>query len=304
MLRLTVESYLRARRAVGFRLRTPEILLRSFVRFASRRGQTHVCAQTAIEWAALGSSPGQRDRRLKTVIHFARYIHAEDHRHEVPPDQVFGPPPQQRRTPFIFSAAEIRQLVAEAHRLGPTGSLRPYTYGALFSLLTATGLRISEALALRLDDITADGLLIRETKFKKNRLVPLHGTAEAGIERYLVRRRRLGGTDDHVFVSLRGRAICYPTVFKTFRKLIVNIGLQHSAGRPRPHIHSLRHTFAVRALETSPGNAEGISQHMLALSTYLGHTHVEHTYWYLEATPNLSTNIAQACEALVCGRAK
>src|SRR5260370_10113950 len=79
-----------------------------------------------------------------------------------------------------------------ADQLGPAGRLRSRTYAALLSLLAATGLRISEALALRFADITADGLLIRETKFRKTRLVPLHDTAVAGLERYVVRRRRVG----------------------------------------------------------------------------------------------------------------
>ena len=70
-------------------------------------------------------------------------------------------------------------------------SLRPWTYCTLFSLLAVTGLRISEALALTLDDVTADGLVIRKTKFQKTRLVPLHDTTQAGLDRYLTCRRHV-----------------------------------------------------------------------------------------------------------------
>jgi integrase len=98
---------------------------------------------------------------------------------------------KRRRVPYIYSASEINRLIEATDQLGPAGTLRSRTYAALLSLLAATGLRISEALALRFADIKADGLLIRETKFRKTRLVPLHDTAVAGLERYMVRRRRV-----------------------------------------------------------------------------------------------------------------
>jgi integrase len=167
MLINDVESYLAIKRAAGFDLKIPEFLLRSFARFACRRNEKHVVARTAIEWASMAPSSGQRDRRLKCIIRFARHIRVEDVRHEIPPDGVFGHPNRQRRVPFIFSPAEVSQLVAKASGLGPAGSLRPHTYSTLFALLAATGLRISEALRLRLNDITPDGLVIRTTSFAR-----------------------------------------------------------------------------------------------------------------------------------------
>ncbi|MBW2053829.1 MAG: tyrosine-type recombinase/integrase [Deltaproteobacteria bacterium] len=301
MLMKAIDSYLSVRRAAGFELEVPEYLLRSFARFATQQGQTHVYAQTAIRWAALAPSAGQRRHRLNTVIRFARYIRAEDQRHEIPPQGVFGPKPQ-RRIPFIFATTEILRLVQEAYRLGPAGSLRPYTYATLFSLLSATGIRISEALSLRLDDVAEDGLVIRQTKFKKSRLVPLHETASVGLKRYLIVRARMVTGDDHVFVSLYERALSYRCVYEVFNYLIERIGLNHSPGRPRPHIHDIRHSFAVRVLETCCAQSrDDIGRNMLALSTYLGHTNVADTYWYLEATPQLMADIAQACETFMQG---
>lgn len=301
MLMKAIDSYLSVRRAAGFELEVPEYLLRSFARFATQQGQTHVYAQTAIRWAALAPSAGQRRHRLNTVIRFARYIRAEDQRHEIPPQGVFGPKPQ-RRIPFIFATTEILRLVQEAYRLGPAGSLRPYTYATLFSLLSATGIRISEALSLRLDDVAEDGLVIRQTKFKKSRLVPLHETASVGLKRYLIVRARMVTGDDHVFVSLYERALSYRCVYEVFNYLIERIGLNHSAGRPRPHIHDIRHSFAVRVLETCCAQSrDDIGRNMLALSTYLGHTNVADTYWYLEATPQLMADIVQACETFMQG---
>ena len=300
MLKQTLDNYLAVRHAAGFELRVPGILLRSFVRFAQDRGHSHVTTQTAIEWAAMAPSKAQRHYRLKAVIRFARYAQADDARHEVPPDGIFGHH-RQRPAPFIFTRANISRLLEAASRLGPAGSLRPHMYRTLFALLACTGLRISEALALRFDDITPDGLLIRKTKFHKARLVPLHETAAAGLENYLIRRRRVGGADNHVFISLRGQGIRYYTVYETFRSLVQSLGLEPGPGRPRPKLHSLRHTFAVRGLESCPQGRDRIDRHMLALSTYLGHSRIADTYWYLEATPQLMADIADACERFTKG---
>ena len=301
MLANALDTYLAVRRATGFELRVPEILLRSFVRFAKARGDTHVVAQTAIDWAAQAPSLGQRDYRLKTVIRFARYARAEDTRHELPPGHFFGYH-RQRPVPFIFSPMDIGRLIQAASCLGPPGSLRPHVYSTLLALLAVSGLRISEALALCFDDVTADGLLVRETKFKKSRLVPLHETAVAALAQYLMRRRRVGGADDHLFISIHGQELRYDTVHETFRTLVDGLGLRPKPGQKRPSLHSLRHTFAVRALEACPSDSrDRVGQHMLALSTYLGHARITDTYWYLETTPQLMTDIASASESLLAG---
>lgn len=137
-----IETYLALRRAAGFAMSNAEYLLKSFAAFAAERAQTHVQTQTAIDWAALGPSVAQRDARLKAVCRFVRHIQIEDARHELPPANYFGAR-KRRRTPHIYSADEIDQLVKAALRLRPRGGLRPLTFATLIGLLSATGLRIS-----------------------------------------------------------------------------------------------------------------------------------------------------------------
>jgi integrase len=180
-------------------------------------------------------------------------------------------------------------------------TLRRATYSTLFGLLACTGLRLSEAIHLRYVDITQDGLVIRRTKFRKSRLVPLHDTTRAALDRYLEQRRPYARLDDHVFISLRRKPLLVHDAERAFRTAARNIGLRHDPGRPRPTIHALRHTFAVRALEACPDDRNRITRHMMALSTYLGHGRVEHTYWYLEATPQLMRDISERCERFVAG---
>lgn len=295
-----VEAYLRLRRKAGFGMETAEFVLRSFARFAAKRKQARIRAQTALDWAALGPSVAQRDARLKAICRFARHIRAEDRRHELPPAKYFGYR-KKRRPPHIYSTSEINSLIDAALRLRSKGglALRAQTYATLLALLASTGLRVSEALGLHHTDVTADGLLIRETKFRKSRLVPLRDTAKVGLDRYLVLRRETGSADDHVFIGDHGRALPYHAVHSTFKTLLRKANLWPPQGCPRPRLHDLRHTFAVRALQASPSGRTRVNQHMVALSTYLGHVNIYATYWYLEAAADLMRDIADVGEAFL-----
>jgi integrase len=274
-------------------------LLNSFAAFAEARGEAHVRVHLAIEWAGLGRSVTQRARRLGIVVRFTRYLRAEDERHELPP-RVFGAEKAPRPVPCILTEDEIRQLIDAASRSGYR-TLRRDTYATFFALLACTGLRVSEAIRLRLDDITPDGLVIRSSKFRKSRLVPLHDTARAGLERYLQLRCPYAPGEDHVFVSLRRKPLLVEDVEAAFRTARRAFGLPDRPGRARPTPHSLRHTFAVRSLQSCPDGRDAIAQHMVALSTYLGHAKVADTYWYLEAVPELMTDIANRCESFMTG---
>jgi integrase/recombinase XerD len=301
MLARAVTSYLAVRHAAGFRLKDVGIHLRSFASYSDAKGQRFLNAQTAIEWARRSSSMRQRARLLGDVARFARYLRAEDARHEIP-RAVFGSENRPRPAPYILSDEQIREIIRLAAQSGYR-TLRRQTYSTFFALLACTGLRVSEAIRLRYHDITPDGLLIRSSKFRKSRLVPLHKTARDGLERYLQQRRPYAPFDDHVFISLRRKPLLIEDVEDVFQTAVKKMGLPRGRGRRRPTPHSLRHAFAVRALQNCPDGRERITRHMLTLSTYLGHCNASSTYWYLEAVPELIRGIVERCEVYVTGGA-
>jgi integrase/recombinase XerD len=294
-----IETYLAVRRATGFALSNTEYLLRSFARFTTDQKQTHICTATVIRWASQARSVGQRHARYQAICLLAKYLRAEDPRHESLTPNYFGYR-KVRRVPHIYSRDEIAGLLRAAARLASCDSLLPKTYVTLVSLLAATGLRVSEALRLQVSDITADGLLIRKTKFQKTRLVPLHDTAVEGLAHYLAHRQKTRRGGDYVFVSDDGQPLVYWRVHSVFRTLLKSAGIKPSRGR-WPRIHELRHTFAVRSLESSPTGRQRIGQHMLALATYLGHVNINSTYWYLQSTPELLRDIAVVAENFTQG---
>ena len=143
-------------------------------------------------------------------------------------------------------------------------------------------------------DVTSDGLLIRETKYRKDRLVPLHSTTESALQAYLGRRHLFGVKSDHVFVSLRG-PVGGADAAHVFRQLVERMGLGRARGDAAPRITDLRHTWAVRALESCTAPTE-VALHTRAVFTYLGHAKVASNYWYLHTTPQMLSDIADACE--------
>jgi integrase/recombinase XerD len=300
MLNAAVDSYLAIRRTLGFRLRDTETILRDFAAFAAAKEDTHVCTRTVLEWIRTANgSPLRSCVRLRTVIRFARYLHAEDQRHEVPPENAFGHHRPHRRPPFLFTPGEVAALVRAARELGPEGSLRPHLYSTLFGLIASTGLRISEALNLRIEDVTPDGFIVRNSKFAKSRLLPLHPSTRSRLEHYLERRVQEANTCPFIFISAKGVQLHANTVRGVFHRLVDSLGITRSTLRPR--VHDLRFYFANQALTNAPADPQSISRHMVALTTYLGHSDARNSYWYLEATPALFSKIAQSCEDFAKG---
>jgi integrase len=303
MLNRDLARYVDRQRSLGFKFRVQEILLRGYVAFAEELGDRHIKSTRVLEWAARAPSPEQRRNRLLTVRRFALVMHAENRHHQVPAADALGHAVAKRCSPYIYSMNEIARLLRVAGALQSAGSIRPIMYATLFGLLAATGMRIAEALALQIDDVIPDGLVVRETKFQKSRLLPLHATARLALDKYLVARQRLAVADRALFASVAGRPLSYNTVRGVFLQLLDRTNLRGAHAGRDPRIHDLRHTFAVRSLEQCRHDRAAVARHIMALSTYLGHAHVTDTYWYLQATPALMSQIAEASEALLTGDA-
>jgi integrase/recombinase XerD len=298
-----VERYVTLRRSLGFKLRKTSAHLASFAKYATSVGDSHVRRDTALEWAAATSStPDSYYCRLQELALFARFLHAEDAGHEVPQHHLFYRS-KSRPAPYIFSKDEVAQLLEAAGNLRrqKPSPLRRHVYVMLFGLIAATGLRVSEALNLKMSDLLPGGVLhIRETKFGKNRLVPLHPSVVEALDAYLYIRARFAGISDHVFLSVGGATLSYTTAHAAFHVILKKAGIGEGRSR-RPRIHDLRHSFATHVLEQCGTAREDVARDFVALSTYLGHSDIKHTYWYLEATPNLMMDISAAAEALAAG---
>ena len=298
-----VNEYLALRRALGFDLDTPSWLLLDFARYADRVSHQvgHVTTDLAVQWALSSRSPdpAQAIRRLSTVRVFARYLAVLDSRTEIPPVGLLGRLPR-RKPPHIYNDAEVAALLREASLLAPRGGLRPKTYIAFFSLLLSSGLRLSEACRLTGRDVDLDDgvLTVREGKFRKSRLVPLHPTVTQALTHYVACRNACRGVprSEYFFRTERVPALTRAAVEKTFSRLRNRLGWSAEGRTRRPRIHDLRHTFTVRRLLRWYQDGADVDRKILALATYLGHAKVTDTYWYLSAIPELMAITSQRFE--------
>jgi integrase len=220
-----VEEYLEYRRRLGYRLRIEGQMLLGFAHYADRSGHRGpLTTELAARWARLPAeaAPLYQARRLEVVRCFARHRAIFDPATEIPPEGLLGSA-HRRTAPHIYSEAELSTLLAAARRLPPSDGLRPRTYATLIGLLICTGLRISEALKLTLRDVDSGQgtLTIRESKFHKSRLVPLHPSLVQPLCEYGRHRDRCHPIPqtDAFFVSDRGTTLAASTVRHTFQKL-------------------------------------------------------------------------------------
>jgi integrase len=304
-LQARIERYLVERGRLGFDLRRSRYILRSFARHVRAVGyRGPLTVEVMADWArrdSHGSSdPRTWARRLKSLRSFTRWLQQFEPRTEVPDDAIFGRLPE-RLAPHIYSEQEIVDLLAAARRLGPTPGLRGVVFETLFGLIACTGLRISEALALRNVDVDLKyGMLtIRRTKFAKSRQVPMHQSTVETLRRYRWMRDLSGEPaqeDAPFFVGTRGRWRGLPLsnrqVHRVFAELRQQLGWRNRGTHHAPRIHDLRHTFVVRRILLWQAKGVDIDQAMLSLSTYVGHAMVTNTYWYLSAVPELMARAA------------
>ena len=291
------KPYIEMKRRLGYKFRDGDDILLPFAAFADEHHDVFVCGASVVQWASTAPSAKRAQKRLAIVRSFAIWLHAEDARHEIPDPNAFGRKKRKRPTPYLLTQEQIRQIMDAALLVPPAGSITPHTVRTMIGLGATAGLRRSEVAGLMLTDLTPDGLTIRNSKFGKSRLVALHRSVHAVLQKYISRRVKIGGAHDHLFVLASGKPPTANYLSQTFLQLVRSVGLRGGPGEPGPRFHSLRHSFAVRSLEAaSHSNRTAVSRHMLALTTYLGHSSVEGTYWYLEATPPLLRSIVEAAE--------
>lgn len=291
-----LRKYLTLRRKLGAQLRGVDSGLRDFVTFAKRQGVSYITTELALRWAQepAQAQPATWASRLRMVRGFAVWLSATDGRTEVPPTGIL-PYRFRRQPPYIYSDAEITALLRAAARLTSPHGLRGRTYSTVFGLLSVTGMRVSEALALDRADVDLEqGILrIQRTKFGKSRLVPLHESTRQVLVAYADTRDRVvrRPATAAFFLSERGTRVSGCATRYNFAKVSRMVGLRAPAVGPRhghgPRLHDLRHRFAARTLVDWYREGVDVERELPRLATYLGHVHVNDTYWYIEAVPEL-----------------
>jgi integrase/recombinase XerD len=280
-------EYLAFRRRLGFEMDKPGFLVRGFARYCDNAGITLVTDQAVLDWVLLAQpvAPSCRWLRLNAARGFALYLHALDPSHQIPaPDLV--PCRRDRPAPCIMTSDAVQALMETAGRLRP--DLHAATFQTLTGLIAATGMRTCEA--VRADDTDIDPDQAAMTLHGKNgrdRRIPLHPTTLEALAGYQQLRGRLipGYAGPSLLVNIRGRRLDADQVRMHFAHLVDKAGL--GVLTPRPTLRALRHTFAVTTLTGWLNDDADTQASLPLLQAHMGHTKPRHTFYYLQAVPEL-----------------
>ncbi len=292
-LRQAAQEYLIMRRSLGYKLEAAGKSLLAFVTFMEQRRASYITQSLALAWAKQPSNvqPSEWARRLSCVRSFARHRSAMDPRTQIPAAGLLPYRPK-RAQPYMYSDKQIKELLRAALKLPAKNGLRPWTYHCLFGLLSVTGLRVSEAQNLELQDVDLRSgvLTIRGAKFGKSRLVPLHASTRRVLADYMARREQAWANrpvSSYLFVSGWGNRLDGGDIRRTFYALSRQIGLRGPSDSRGPRLHDMRHGFASKTLLRWYRAGENAERRLPILSAYLGHVHWSDTFWYLSALPEL-----------------
>jgi len=287
-----VNDYIGFKQSLGFKINIEAAELRRFAAFTeSIHYDGPVCGDIVQAW--IGSKPNISEwfasRRRETIATFARYITFYDPSARlIPKGRIRS---HERTEPYVYTESETALIIKEMSNLYSPDGLRRLSAPAIIALLWATGLRPQEALKLRdVDvDLSRKVIHVNETKFTKSRSTPISDDVAQHLKNYRLSRRLLCCDEGHFFLWSRGvsvnlRAAEY--ALQTTRNVLLPKGQLSWARRP-PRLYDFRHTFACRTIERWLAEGKDADTLLPILSTYLGHTKVSDTYWYLTGTPEM-----------------
>jgi integrase/recombinase XerD len=305
LLQSRMQEYIALRQALDAPLGERERQLRDFVKYLRQRPDVFpIRAQAAIDWACMNQShsAATRSYRLSLARGFLRHLKASMPDVEIPDSRLIAA--SRRPHPYIFSTKDLNRLMRKAGKDPKRNcSIHPLTLQTIVGLMACSGLRPGEIIRLRVSDLFNDQevprLLIRASKFKKSRWVPLHYTAFNRLVDYVEwREQRCGASQpDALFVYNNGRPLGYQRLRARFVEVIQQLRLSPKAGQRGPTLHSLRHTFAVHRVRQWYAWKMDTRRLLPILSIYLGHKSLEGSYWYLSATPELMSAASQLFES-------
>lgn len=299
-LREALKDYVAMRRSLGFKLEHANSYLLNFITFMEAQSADFITTKLALEWAQQPSAARTKTwaSRLSAIRGFAVYRQATDRRTEIPPSNLL-PASCIRMKPYLYTDGEISRLMNAALEMPEASILTRRTYYCFFGLLAITGMRPGEVIQLKVVDVDlTEGILtVRESKFGKSRLIPLHASTRKVLADYAeVRDKLLGRPSTYFFISNVGTKLSGGRVRLTFYQLSRQVGLRGLKAKRGPRLQDFRHRFAIETLSDFYRDGEDAEHWLPVLSTYLGHVNITHTYWYLNACPELMEQAVKRLE--------
>ena len=303
-----LEQFIEYRSRIGFEDKYTNTFLLGFVKYLDDVGYVgHLNWNIVKEYCEIkpDSDAKSRGRRFECFISFSRYVNAIDPESEILPRLPYGKC-HDRPRPHIYSEEEIRLLIKACDNLYSPDGLRAMTMKTVIGLMASTGLRTSEAVHLRIQDLDFSKRTISVINGKngRDRTLPILDSVAVELGTYIsetseaLERHRC--PKDQLFVTTGGKPATVRGLDYAF-SLIRDCIDTSDSDYPKAILYHLRHTFATRTIERWQKEGKSPEDMLYSLSVYMGHVHPEDTYWYLSLTPEIIANASSKCEMLFGG---
>lgn len=294
-LKQLINQYVTFRQSLGERFHTNECILKSFSRAMGYDIDVNDIQSDKVSTFLYGAGPLTSSWHIKhnALLGFYRYIISRGYVSHSPLPVTLPKRPQPF-VPYIYTLEELRRLLAASFTYQKNrGRLEPYMIRSLLLILYGAGLRLTEALSLKIADVDLSQAVvtIHESKFFKTRLVPIGSQLVQEMDKYFKWRKQKGysqNTDSLFFIGRNGKVVNRDTFEQSFQRIRTKAGIKRTDGaRYQPRLHDLRHTFAVHRLTTWYQQGANVQELLPLLSVYLGHKYLSATSIYLSMTPQL-----------------
>ena len=303
-LQTFIEGMIREKRSLGYKYDSSPRTLYKFDQFCIKYGCIDAVMTKELVHAWIQKTPNESVATVKNracvVRQLALYMTRLGIQAYVLPKNSL--PKVPKYTPYIFSNNEIAALLTQTDicHYCSQAPLRHHIMPLLFRLLYGCGLRISEALNLRVEDLDLhDGVLtVIDGKFNKDRLVPLGEENSRRCCEYIKIVHLFSDKSAYLFPSPNGQAITHGNAYKNFRRFLWQARISHGGWGKGPRLHDIRHTFAVHCLRQWVMQGRDLAAYLPVLKTYLGHDSFRDTSHYLRLTaevyPDITAKVEQA----------
>ncbi len=242
------------------------------------------------------------DQRITCLRQFSLYLVSMGHNAYIPIHIENKRSRRSKYVSYVFTHGEIKSIIKFSDQIYPNRrSTMHLVIPVLVRLLYSTGMRIMEALKLQMKhlDLVNGVLLIENTKFNKDRLIPLSPTMHSILKQYCTVMHKSFLPEDYLFVGVTREPCSHQNIYLRFRELLLQAGIPHAGRGNGPRVHDVRHTFACHALQKADKRQIDLYAALPVLSTYMGHESIQATSQYLRMTaevyPAITDKVNELC---------
>lgn len=310
VLSVQIEKYIAEKRAVGYKFDKGAELLKKFDSFLFNQtlSTVELTKQVVLEWTAHKSHEKLSTQcgRISLLRGLAEYMNRVGYSAYVCPKAMVTVD-RYAYSPYIFTNAELQKIFDLCDHYPPCSSSpnRHLVLPLIIRILYGCGLRISEAVHLRIEDVDLEQgvLYIRNTKFNKERIIPMAESLKRRCQEYYI-TANIGKKENYYFFpSPIGGHYTESTIYKLFRGILRKAGISHLGRGKGPRIHDIRHVFAINCLKKWVLEGKDLNNCLPYLSVYLGHEDLRGSQRYLRLTadlyPDITSKIEKSCSYII-----